>query len=59
MSKLDPEAIAQKLSRMVERIDLVGETEFISLQLAGQLSPCGSFRNVLAHEYDEIDPVQV
>ncbi len=48
MSKLDPEAIAQKLSRMVERIDRLK-----------QLAPSCSFRNVLAHEYDDIDPVQV
>jgi uncharacterized protein YutE (UPF0331/DUF86 family) len=123
MSKLDPEAIAQKLSRMVARIDrlkqfealtledylqdelkqaaierlletiidaalsinktllkraaglrpldssqpfknfesfiLMGENGFISQPLAQQLAPSGSFRNVLAHEYDEIDPRQV
>jgi uncharacterized protein YutE (UPF0331/DUF86 family) len=122
MSKVDPEVIAQKLSRMAERLDrlkqsealrledylqdglkqaaierlleividsalsinktllkrvvglvpadaqpfknfesfmLMGETGFISQQLAEQLAPSGSFRNVLAHEYDEIDPVQV
>ena len=123
MSKLDPEAIAQKLTRMVERIDrlkqfesvtlenylrddlrqaaierlleiiidsalsinktllkravgltppdsstsfknfesfiLVGENGCIPQQLAAQLAPSGSFRNALAHEYDEIDPVQV
>lgn len=122
MSQLDPEAIAQKLSRMVERIDrlkrfekltledylqddlkqaaierlletiidsalsinktllkrgagliptdaesfknfesfiLIGENGFISTDLASQLAPSGSFRNVLAHEYDEINSVQV
>jgi uncharacterized protein YutE (UPF0331/DUF86 family) len=123
MSQLDPEAIAQKLSRMVERIQklkrfesmsldeylqdtlsqlvierllelviesalsinktllkrganiipqsssesfknfesfiLVGEYGFIPQQLAAQLAPSGSFRNVLAHEYDDIDPAQV
>lgn len=125
MSQLDPEAIAQRLSRMVERIDrlkqfealtledylqdelrqaaierlletvidvdaalsinktllkraagvfprndsqgfknfesfrLMGENGFLSPQLAAQLAPSGSFRNVLAHEYDEIDPVLV
>lgn len=123
MSQIDPEAIAQKLSRMVERIErlkafeqltleeylqddlkqaaierlletvidaalsinkmllkrvvgltptepaqsvqnfesfiLMGANRFIPPQLAEQLAPSGSFRNVLAHEYDEIDPVQV
>lgn len=123
MSTLDPEAIAQKLNRMVERIErlktfegltleeylqdefkqaaierlleividsalsinktllkrvagliptepsksfqnfesfiLVGKNDFIPPQLAEQLAPSGSFRNVLAHQYDEIDPVQV
>jgi uncharacterized protein YutE (UPF0331/DUF86 family) len=122
MSQLDPEAIAQKLSRMVERIDrlkrfekltlkdylqddlkqaaierlletiidsalsinktllkrgaglipidaesfknfesfiLIGENGFIPTDLASQLAPSGSFRNVLAHEYDEINSVQV
>jgi uncharacterized protein YutE (UPF0331/DUF86 family) len=122
MSQLDPEAIAQKLSRMVERIDrlkrfeqltledylqddlkqaaierlletiidsalsinktllkrgaglipkdaesfknfesfiLIGENGFIPTDLANQLAPSGSFRNVLAHEYDEINSVQV
>ncbi|NJR61953.1 MAG: DUF86 domain-containing protein [Cyanobacteria bacterium CRU_2_1] len=123
MSTLDPEAIAQKLSRMVERIErlkafeqltleeylqddfkqaaierlleividsalsinktllkrvaglvptdppqsfqnfesfiLVGENGFIPPQLAEQLAPSGSFRNILAHEYDEIDSEQV
>lgn len=122
MSQLDPEAIAQKLGRMVERMDrlkqfeeltleeyvrddltqaaierlletiidaalsinktllkraagvtprgsesfknfesfmLMGENGFISTELANQLAPSGSFRNVLAHEYDDIDPAQV
>jgi uncharacterized protein YutE (UPF0331/DUF86 family) len=122
MSQLDLEAIAQKLSRMVDRIDhlkqfelltleeylqdvlkqaaierlletvidaalsinknllkreagliptraetfknfesfvLMGENGFIPTDLAHQLAPSGSFRNVLAHEYDEIDPTQV
>jgi uncharacterized protein YutE (UPF0331/DUF86 family) len=122
MSQLDPEAIAQKLSRMVERIDrlkrfekltledylqddlkqaaierlletiidsalsinktllkrgagliptdaesfknfesfiLIGENGFIPIALASQLAPSGSFRNALAHEYDEINSVQV
>lgn len=122
MSQLDPEAIAQKLSRMVERIDrlkqfetltledylqdemkqsaierlletiidsalsinktllkrgvgliptdsksfknfesfiLIGDNGFISPELASQLAPSGSFRNALAHQYDDIDPVQV
>jgi len=122
MSQLDPEEIAQKLSRMVDRIDrlkqfeeltleeylqddlkqaaierlletiidaalrinktllkrgagitptgsesfknfesftLMGENGFIATELANQLAPSGSFRNVLAHEYDDIDPTQV
>ncbi len=122
MSQLDPEEIAQKLSRMVDRIDrlkqfegltleeylqddlkqaaierlletiidaalsinktllkrsaglipsntqsfqnfesfiLMGENNFIPTELANQLAPSGSFRNVLAHEYDDIDPTQV
>jgi len=123
MSQLEPEAIAQKLSRMVERLErlktfesltldeylqddlkqaaierlleividtalsinktllkraagltpsessqgfqnfesfvLVGQQGFISASLAEQLAPSGSFRNVLAHEYDDIDPTQV
>jgi uncharacterized protein YutE (UPF0331/DUF86 family) len=122
MNRFDPETIAQKLSRMVNRIDrlkrferltledylqddlkqaaierlletiidsaltinktllkrgaglrpidaesfknfesfiLIGENGFIPTDLANQLAPSGSFRNVLAHEYDEINPVQV
>jgi uncharacterized protein YutE (UPF0331/DUF86 family) len=122
MKRFDPEMIAQKLSRMVERIDrlkrfeqltledylqddlkqaaierlletiidsalsinktllkrgagliptdaesfknfesfiLVGENGFIPTDLASQLAPSGSFRNVLAHEYDEINSAQV
>lgn len=122
MSRVYPEAIAQKLSRMVQRIDrlkqfealtleeylqddfkqaaierlleiiidsalsinktllkraanlvpgdsqafknfesfvLMGENGFITPELAIQLAPSGSFRNVLAHEYDEINPAQV
>lgn len=122
MNTLDPELIAQKLSRMIERIDrlktfelltledylqdelrqaaierlleimidsalsinktllkrgagliptgaesfknfesfiLIGENGFIPRELAYQLAPSGSFRNVLAHKYDEINPVQV
>lgn len=122
MSQLDPEAISQKLSRMVDRIDrlkqfegltleeylqddlkqaaierlletiidaalsinrtllkrsaglipsntqsfqnfesfiLMGENNFIPAELANQLAPSGSFRNVLAHEYDDIDLTQV
>ncbi|UBF30652.1 DUF86 domain-containing protein (plasmid) [Kovacikia minuta CCNUW1] len=122
MTRLDPEAIAQKLSRMVDRIDrlklfeglpleeylqddlkqaaierlleaiidaalsinktllrrgagiipadsesfknfesfiLMAENGFITVELANQLAPSGSFRNVLAHEYDDIDPTQV
>ncbi|MBD1849149.1 DUF86 domain-containing protein [Cyanobacteria bacterium FACHB-502] len=123
MSQLDPEAIAQKLSRMVERLErlktfesltleeylqddlkqaaverlleividtalsinktllkraagltptepsqgfrnfesfvLVGQQSYIPASLAEQLAPSGSFRNVLAHEYDDIDPTQV
>jgi uncharacterized protein YutE (UPF0331/DUF86 family) len=42
-----------------ESFILMGENGFISSQLAEQLAPSGSFRNVLAHEYDGIDPVQV
>ncbi len=122
MSQLDPEEIAQKLNRMVNRIDrlkqfegltleeylqddlkqaaierlletiidaalsinktllkrgagitptdsesfknfesfiLMGENGFIATELANQLAPSGSFRNVLAHEYDDIDSAQV
>lgn len=122
MSQLDPEAIAQKLGRMVDRIDrlkqfegltledylqddlkqaaierlletiigaalsinktllkrgaglipsdaesfknfesfiLMGENGFIPAELANQLAPSGSFRNILAHEYDDIEPAQV
>lgn len=122
MSQLDPEAIAQKLSRMVDRIDrlkqfeglsledylqddlkqaaierlletvidaalsinktllkrgagiipadsesfknfesfiLMGDNGFIATELATQLAPSGGFRNVLAHEYDDINPAQV
>ncbi|MGA7937393.1 MAG: DUF86 domain-containing protein [Kovacikia sp.] len=122
MSQLDPEIIAQRLSRMVDRIDhlkqfealtledylqdemkqaaierlletiidaalsinktllkrgagliptdsksfknfesfiLMGENRFIPAELATQLAPSGSFRNVLAHEYDDIEPEQV
>jgi uncharacterized protein YutE (UPF0331/DUF86 family) len=38
---------------------LIGENGFIPQQLAEQLAPSGSFRNVLAHQYDDIDPAQV
>jgi uncharacterized protein YutE (UPF0331/DUF86 family) len=42
-----------------ESFILLGENGFIATELANQLAPSGSFRNVLAHEYDDIDPVQV
>lgn len=42
-----------------ESFILMGENSFIAAELASQLAPSGSFRNVLAHEYDDIDPVQV
>jgi uncharacterized protein YutE (UPF0331/DUF86 family) len=38
---------------------LVGEQGFLPLQLATDLAPSGSFRNVLAHQYDDIDSSQV
>ncbi|WP_416669150.1 type VII toxin-antitoxin system HepT family RNase toxin [Egbenema bharatensis] len=123
MSRLDPEVIISKLSRMVDRIDqlkslefltleeylqdelrqraierlleviiqaaleinktllkrvagitpstpsgafenfesfiLIGEHGFISQNLAKQLAPSGSLRNILAHEYDNLDPTRV
>lgn len=42
-----------------ESFILIGENRFIPVKLATELAPSGSFRNVLAHEYDDIDPVQV
>ncbi|NMF81795.1 DUF86 domain-containing protein [Nodosilinea sp. P-1105] len=123
MTQLDREAIAQKLSRMVDRLDrligfeavtleiylanedyqdiierqlelliqsavdinktllkrvagirpsesanvlsnfdsflLMGAHGFLPTELSDQLAPSGSFRNILAHEYDDIDPNQV
>lgn len=38
---------------------LMAEHNFLSSQLSAQLAPSGSFRNILAHEYDDIDPSQV
>lgn len=38
---------------------LMAEHNFLPSQLAEQLAPSGSFRNILAHEYDDIDPSQV
>jgi uncharacterized protein YutE (UPF0331/DUF86 family) len=45
--------------RNFESFILMGENGFIPPELANQLAPSGSFRNVLAHEYDDIDPTQV
>lgn len=42
-----------------ESFVLMGEQDFIPLDLAQALAPSGSFRNVLAHDYDDIDPNQV
>jgi uncharacterized protein YutE (UPF0331/DUF86 family) len=36
-----------------------GEAGFISTELAQKLAPSGSFRNILAHEYDDIEPEEV
>lgn len=36
-----------------------GEAGFISVELAQKLAPSGSLRNVLAHEYDGIQPEEV
>lgn len=38
---------------------LMGEQGFIPSILAQAIAPSGSFRNVLAHDYDDIDPNQV
>lgn len=37
----------------------MGNSSFISMDLARELAPSGSFRNILAHEYDEIIPEEV
>jgi len=42
-----------------ESFVLMGEQDFIPSDLAQALAPSGSFRNVLAHDYDDIDPNQV
>ena len=42
-----------------ESFILMGEQGFIPATLAQELAPSGGFRNVLVHEYDDIDPRQV
>lgn len=42
-----------------ESFVLMGAQGFISSDLAQVIAPSGSFRNVLAHDYDDIDPNQV
>ena len=42
-----------------ESFVLMGEQDFIPSDLAQALAPSGSFRNILAHDYDDIDPNQV
>lgn len=42
-----------------ESFTMMGQTGFIPPALAQALAPSGSFRNVLVHEYDDIDPRQV
>jgi len=42
-----------------ESFVLMGEQDFIPSDLAQALAPSGSFRNVLAYDYDDIDPNQV
>jgi len=42
-----------------ESFILMGEQGFIPLSLAQAIAPSGSLRNVLAHDYDDIDPNQV
>lgn len=37
----------------------MGVCGFIPVDLARKLAPSGSFRNVLAHDYDDISPEQV
>jgi len=37
----------------------MGLSDFISTELANQLASLGSFRNVLAHEYDDLTPQNV
>lgn len=37
----------------------MGNSSFIPMDLARELAPSGSFRNILAHEYDEIIPEEV
>jgi uncharacterized protein YutE (UPF0331/DUF86 family) len=39
-----------------EVFTLIGELNFISSELATQLSLSAGFRNILAHVYDDIDP---
>jgi uncharacterized protein YutE (UPF0331/DUF86 family) len=42
-----------------ESFVLMGAQGCISSDLAQVIAPSGSFRNVLAHDYDDIDPNQV
>lgn len=54
VSSSTPESISN-----YESFILMGEQGFIPSTLAQAIAPSGSFRNVLAHDYDDIDPNQV
>ena len=53
-----PPEVAENFSNF-DSFMLMAEHKFLPPQLANQLAPSGSFRNILAHEYDNIDPNQV